>query len=145
MRRSIHLHSLASFASLVHVPDALGSVLQGVGSHERIASVRPYAQAPVCPDCKQIPRRNRFDERWQCRCNDRVWPSKHGSRGEPEEHAKLTKAHFQMTTDTLGDTYYVGPLGNTAWLYEDGTWRSDPDTEYHDLDKYLAFITTSAA
>jgi len=50
-----------------------------------------------------------------------------------------------MTTDTIGDTYYVGPLGHLVWLYENGTWRSEPDTEYRVLEEYLEHITESAA
>jgi hypothetical protein len=50
-----------------------------------------------------------------------------------------------MTTDTVGDTYYVGPFSQIVWLYADGKWRSEPDTQYRDLDKYLKYLTASAA
>jgi len=107
--------------------------------------MRVYADKTVCPDCKQTPKRNRFDGRWQCGCEGRLWSTVHGGRGDPEEHTKLTMAHFQITSDTLGDTYYVGPFSHIAWLYEDGTWRSEPDTPHRDLDSYLEYITASAA
>jgi hypothetical protein len=107
--------------------------------------MRAYADSPACPDCRQIPKRYRFDSRWKCGCEGRVWPRVYGKRGDPEEHDKLTKAHFQMTTDTVGDTYYVGPFSQIVWLYADGTWRSEPDTQYRDLDKYLKYLTASAA
>jgi hypothetical protein len=68
----------------------------------------------------------------------KVWPRRvYGKRGTPEEHAELTDAGFHMTTDTLGDTYYVGLHGNIVWLFDDGTWRSHPDAQNESLDEYL--------
>jgi len=68
----------------------------------------------------------------------------HGKRGNPDEHAKLTEAGFQMTSDTIGDTYYVGPHNFLVWLFEDGTWRSYPEYPCEgSLDAYLAHIEAS--
>jgi len=107
--------------------------------------MRAYADSPVCPDCGQVPKRYQFDSRWLCGCEGRTWPRFLGRRGDPEEHAKLTDARFVMRADNLGDVCYVGPSHHIVWLYEDGTWRSEPDTEYRDLDNYLGNITASAA
>jgi hypothetical protein len=107
--------------------------------------MRAYADSPVCPDCGQVPKRYQFDTRWVCGCDGRTWPRIHSGRGNREEHAKLTQARFVMKTDNLGDTWYVDSSGRTVWLYENSTWRSEPDTEYRDFDSYLEYITVSAA
>jgi hypothetical protein len=99
--------------------------------------MRNYAASPICPDCQQIPKRYQFDSRWLCGCEGRTWPRLRGTRGDPREHGKLTEANFHMTTDSLGDTQYLGSSGQTVWLYENGTWRSDPDTKYRDFDEYV--------
>jgi hypothetical protein len=97
----------------------------------------------VCLDCKQEPKRNRFDARWQCACEGKVWPPMRGQRGDVEEHAKLTDAGFQMTSDTIGDSYYVGPHAHIVWLFEDRTWKAYPDSQYDSLDRYLEYIKSS--
>lgn len=108
--------------------------------------MRTYFPGTTCPDCKQKPKRNALDQRWQCACEDKVWPRPaYGQRGTPEEHASLTDAAFQMTTDNLGDTYYVGLHGNTVWLFDDGTWRSHPDAQNESLDDYLKRIKAVVA
>jgi hypothetical protein len=63
-----------------------------------------------------------------------------GQRGDAEEHAKLIDAGFQLTTDTLNDVYYFGPYSRIVWLYEDKTWKANPEPEDDDLDKYLERI-----
>jgi hypothetical protein len=50
-----------------------------------------------------------------------------------------------MTSDTIGDTYYVGPHSHIVWLYEDGTWRVEPDSQYESLDSYLEYMKSVAA
>jgi hypothetical protein len=60
-----------------------------------------------------------------------------GRRGDTIEHETLIKAGFQMTTDTIGDTYYVGLHRQIVWLFEDGTWRLEPDRQHSTLDEYL--------
>jgi hypothetical protein len=50
-----------------------------------------------------------------------------------------------MRTDNLGDTCYFDSSGHVVWLYENGTWRSEPDTEHRDFDGYLEHVTASAA
>jgi hypothetical protein len=60
-----------------------------------------------------------------------------GVRGKSEEHAKLTEAQFGLLSDTIGDSYYVGPYSRIVWLFDDGTWRSYPDSKHDDLDSYL--------
>jgi hypothetical protein len=64
----------------------------------------------------------------------------HGQRGNVEEHANLTDAGFHMTSDTIGDTYYVGQLGHIVWLFEDQTWKVEPAVQYDSLDEYLAHV-----
>lgn len=80
-----------------------------------------------------------------CGCEGRTWPRIRSTRGEPEEHAKLTAAKFVMRTDNQGDTCYFDSSGHTLYLYENGTWRTEPDTEYRDLDDYLERVAASAA
>lgn len=103
--------------------------------------MRTYADSPRCPDCGRIPQRNLFDSRWTCGCEGREWPRLRSVRGCPEEHDKLTKARFVMQTDSLGDTCYCYPSTSNpkivVWLYENDTWRSEPDTAYPDFDNYL--------
>jgi hypothetical protein len=110
--------------------------------------MRTYVDSPVCPDCKQIPKRYEFDTRWLCGCEGREWPRIHSMRGTPEEHDKLTKARFIMRSDTFGDVCYCYPStsnpNTTIWLYENGTWRSEPDTVHRDLDSYLQQIVEAA-
>lgn len=106
--------------------------------------MRTYADSPICPDCGQVPKRYEFDSRWICGCEGRTWSQIHSGRGNPEEHANLTKAKFVMRTDNLGDTCYLHPSGRFVYLYENGTWRSDPDTVIRDLDRYLGQVATSA-
>ncbi len=106
--------------------------------------MRTYADSPVCPDCGQVPKRYQSDERWVCGCEGRTWPRIHSRRGNPEEHDKLTKARFVMRTDNLGDTCYFHPSGHhTVYLYDNGTWRSEPDTAYRDLDGYLEQVSVA--
>jgi hypothetical protein len=110
-----------------------------------LAFMRAYADSPVCPDCGQVPKRYQFDSRWLCRCEGRTWPRIHSKRGNPEEHTKLTTAGFVMRTDTLGDACYSDSSGHVIYLYENDSWRSEPDTEYRDLDGYLERIIASVA
>ena len=107
--------------------------------------MRTYADSPVCPDCGQVPKRYQFDARCLCGCEGRTWPGIHSVRGDPEEHAKLTKAGFLTRTDSLGDTCYFDAAGHVIYLYEKGTWQSEPDTEHRDLDDYLEQVVRSAA
>ena len=108
--------------------------------------MRTYADSPRCPDCGHVPKRYIADSRWVCGCESRTWPQIRSRRGDPEEHDKLTKARFVMRTDNLGDTCYSHPsLHHTVWLYENETWRSEPDTEYRDFDAYLDRMIASAA
>jgi hypothetical protein len=107
--------------------------------------MRTYFSGTVCPKCKETPKRNRFDSRWQCACEGKVWSAPvHGQRGAPEEHGQLTDAGFQMTTDTLGDTYYLGPSGHVVWLFNDGTWRVNPDAQHGTLEEYLERVRVCA-
>lgn len=124
----------------------LNSTCVDVENGDTIASMRTYFTGTICPDCKQIPKRNAFDERWQCACEGKVWPRRvYGKRGTPKEHAELTDAGFHMTPNTLGDAYYVGLHGNIVWLFDDGTWRSDPDAQNESLHEYLKRIQATVA
>jgi hypothetical protein len=103
--------------------------------------MRTYADSPVCPDCGQIPQRYEFDSRWLCKCEGRTWPALHSVRGNSEEHNKLTNARFIMRSDSLGDVRYCYPSTSNPkviiWLYDNNTWRSEPEATDRDLYSYL--------
>lgn len=102
--------------------------------------MRTYFAGIICTDCKQVPERNSGDSRWQCACDGKIWPRVYGQRGTAEEHARLVDTGFLMTTDSLGDTYYIGQHGNIVWLFDDGTWRVHPDSRHESLDEFLERI-----
>ncbi len=58
---------------------------------------------------------------------------------------ELTDAGFQMTTDTLGDTHYVGRIGNIVWRFDEGTWRSNPDVQNESLGEYVDRMKAATA
>jgi hypothetical protein len=101
--------------------------------------MRTYFRGTICPDCRQAPKKNPFELRWECACEGKNWPLDCGQRGTPEEHSELKNAGFEITSDGA-DVYYVGPLGHIVWLFVDSTWRCAPESQHQSLETYLEYM-----
>ena len=59
----------------------------------------------------------------------------------PQEATRLRRSGFALTTDWLGNVYYVPMAGPIIHLYPNGTWASDyADSTASTLKQSLALV-----